>query len=44
MHTVERITLARLPSGIPIETTVHTYEGRDDGDEPFEIVAGLDIE
>ena len=24
-HTAERITLARLPSGVPIETTVHTY-------------------
>ncbi|MFB6233935.1 MAG: succinylglutamate desuccinylase/aspartoacylase family protein [Halopenitus sp.] len=25
MHESERITLARLPSGVPIETTVHTY-------------------
>jgi predicted deacylase len=25
MHTAERLRLARLPSGIPVETTVHTY-------------------
>ncbi|WP_152043174.1 succinylglutamate desuccinylase/aspartoacylase family protein [Salinigranum salinum] len=25
MHTAERLTLARLPSGSPVETTVHTY-------------------
>ena len=30
-HTAERITLARLPSGVRIETTVHTYG---DGDGP----------
>ena len=30
-YTVERITLARLPSGVRIETTVHTYG---DGDGP----------
>jgi len=30
-HTAERITLARLPSGVSIETTVHTYG---DGDGP----------
>jgi len=29
-HTAERITLARLPSGVSIETTVHTY-GDEDG-------------
>ena len=31
MHTAERITLARLPSGVPVETTVHRYEGRESG-------------
>jgi predicted deacylase len=25
MHTAERLTLARLPSGVTVETTVHTY-------------------
>jgi uncharacterized protein len=30
-HTADRITLARLPSGVPIETTVHTYKGIDAG-------------
>lgn len=25
MHTSETVTLARLPSGVPLETTVHTY-------------------
>jgi predicted deacylase len=30
-HTAERITLARLPSGVRIETTLHTYG---DGDGP----------
>jgi predicted deacylase len=30
-HDTERITLARLPSGVEIATTVHTYEGSDDG-------------
>jgi len=25
MHTAERVTLARLPSGVPVETTVHRY-------------------
>ena len=31
MHTAERITLARLPSGVPVETTVHVYEGDAEG-------------
>lgn len=31
MHTADRITLARLPSGVPIETTVHVYEGGSGG-------------
>ncbi|WP_435118572.1 succinylglutamate desuccinylase/aspartoacylase family protein [Halolamina sp. C58] len=31
MHDSERITLARLPSGVELETTVHTYG---DGDGP----------
>ncbi|WP_458189449.1 succinylglutamate desuccinylase/aspartoacylase family protein [Haladaptatus sp. NG-WS-4] len=31
-HTAERVTLARLPSGVELETTVHVYEG--DGDGP----------
>jgi predicted deacylase len=30
-HDTERVTLARLPSGVKIATTVHTYEGPDDG-------------
>lgn len=30
MHTADRITLTRLPSGIPVETTVHRY-GTGDG-------------
>ncbi|WP_227374371.1 succinylglutamate desuccinylase/aspartoacylase family protein [Haladaptatus halobius] len=30
-HTAKRVTLARLPSGVALETTVHTYEGADDG-------------
>ncbi|WP_115864592.1 succinylglutamate desuccinylase/aspartoacylase family protein [Halorussus litoreus] len=30
-HTAERVTLARLPSGVEIETTVHTYDGSSDG-------------
>ena len=30
-HTSERLTLARLPSGVPIETTLHRYEGVRDG-------------
>ncbi len=30
-HSVERVTLARLPSGVELETTVHTYEGVGDG-------------
>lgn len=25
MHTANRVTLARLPSGVPVETTVHRY-------------------
>ncbi|MCL9816446.1 succinylglutamate desuccinylase/aspartoacylase family protein [Natronocalculus amylovorans] len=33
MHTAERVTLARLPSGVKIETTVHTY-GDPDSDGP----------
>jgi predicted deacylase len=36
-HTAERITLARLPSGVPIGTTVHTYG---DGDGPTLYVQG----
>jgi predicted deacylase len=31
MHEAERVTLARLPSGVELETTVHTYG---DGDGP----------
>lgn len=31
MHTAERITLARLPSGVAVETTVHSYEGAEAG-------------
>ncbi|TQQ81192.1 succinylglutamate desuccinylase [Halonotius terrestris] len=30
MHTADRVTLARLPSGVPVETTVHRY-GSGDG-------------
>jgi len=30
-HNAERVTLARLPSGVEIETTVHTYDGSRDG-------------
>ncbi len=30
-HRAERVTLARLPSGVPIETTVHVYDGFADG-------------
>lgn len=30
-HATERVTLARLPSGVEIATTVHTYEGSEDG-------------
>ncbi|MFU8866630.1 succinylglutamate desuccinylase/aspartoacylase family protein [Natronococcus sp.] len=30
-HTAEKVTLARLPSGVEITTTVHTYDGADDG-------------
>ncbi|THE64643.1 succinylglutamate desuccinylase [Salinadaptatus halalkaliphilus] len=30
-HTAEAITLERLPSGIELTTTVHTYRGADDG-------------
>ncbi|AEN05663.1 Succinylglutamate desuccinylase/aspartoacylase [halophilic archaeon DL31] len=31
MHTAEEVTLARLPSGVELETTIHTYG---DGDGP----------
>jgi uncharacterized protein len=30
-HTAEEVTLARLPSGVEITTTVHSYDGADDG-------------
>ncbi|UPV74791.1 succinylglutamate desuccinylase/aspartoacylase family protein [Halorussus limi] len=30
-HSTERVTLARLPSGVEIETTVHAYDGDADG-------------
>ncbi|SIR27784.1 Predicted deacylase [Haladaptatus litoreus] len=30
-HSAERVPLARLPSGVELETTVHTYDGADDG-------------
>ncbi|WP_306055999.1 succinylglutamate desuccinylase/aspartoacylase family protein [Natronococcus wangiae] len=30
-HAAEEVTLARLPSGVEIATTVHTYRGADDG-------------
>ena len=34
-HDAERVTLARLPSGVAIETTVHTYGPESDaGDDP----------
>jgi predicted deacylase len=32
MHTAERITLARLPSGVPLVTTVHRYHGSEGPD------------
>lgn len=31
MHTTERVTLARLPSGVEVATTIHTYGGETDG-------------
>jgi predicted deacylase len=31
MHTAERVTLARLPSGVEVTTTAHTYGGTVDG-------------
>ncbi|AFK19963.2 succinylglutamate desuccinylase [Haloferax mediterranei ATCC 33500] len=34
MHTAETVTLARLPSGVPVQTTVHTYEPDDGTDGP----------
>ena len=30
-HTADRVTLARMPSGVEVATTVHTYEGETDG-------------
>ncbi|WP_247731587.1 succinylglutamate desuccinylase/aspartoacylase family protein [Halovivax limisalsi] len=30
-HTSDRVVLARLPSGVSVETTVHTYEGAQPG-------------
>lgn len=30
MHTAETLTLARLPSGVPVQTTVHTYGDADE--------------
>jgi len=30
-HDAERVTLARLPSGVEIATTVHRYDGAEDG-------------
>ncbi|WP_276252549.1 succinylglutamate desuccinylase/aspartoacylase family protein [Halomontanus rarus] len=30
-HTAQDVVLARLPSGVELSTTVHTYEGVDDG-------------
>ncbi|WP_246998106.1 succinylglutamate desuccinylase/aspartoacylase family protein [Halosolutus gelatinilyticus] len=30
-HTAESVTLARLPSGVELTTTVHIYRGPDDG-------------
>jgi len=44
MHTSRRLTLARLPSGVPIRTTVHAY-GRGelvDGDDGPELDAPAD--
>ena len=32
-HEAERVTLARLPSGVAIETTVHTYTSESDPDD-----------
>ena len=29
MHTADRVTLARLPSGVPVETTIHRYGDAD---------------
>ncbi|WP_411964378.1 succinylglutamate desuccinylase/aspartoacylase family protein [Haloferax sp. YSMS24] len=34
MHTAETVTLARLPSGVPVQTTAHVYEPDDDTDGP----------
>ncbi|SEL84660.1 succinylglutamate desuccinylase/aspartoacylase family protein [Haloferax larsenii] len=34
MHSAETVTLARLPSGVPVQTTVHTYEPADGADGP----------
>ncbi|KAB1187597.1 MULTISPECIES: succinylglutamate desuccinylase/aspartoacylase family protein [Haloferax] len=34
MHTAETVTLARLPSGVPVQTTVHIYEPDDEPDGP----------
>ncbi|WP_396611710.1 succinylglutamate desuccinylase/aspartoacylase family protein [Haloferax sp. S1W] len=34
MHSAETVTLARLPSGVPVQTTVHTYEPEDGTDGP----------
>ncbi|KTG30247.1 succinylglutamate desuccinylase/aspartoacylase family protein [Haloferax profundi] len=34
MHTAETVTLARLPSGVPVQTTVHVYEPDDGTDGP----------
>lgn len=31
VHTTTHIELARLPSGTPVETTIHTYEGAEPG-------------
>ncbi|RQG91113.1 succinylglutamate desuccinylase [Natrarchaeobius halalkaliphilus] len=33
-HSVEKLTLARLPSGVELTTTAHTYRGSADGDGP----------
>ncbi|GAB3668134.1 succinylglutamate desuccinylase/aspartoacylase family protein [Halopiger thermotolerans] len=33
-HTSETVTLARLPSGVELETTVHTYRGDESAAEP----------
>ncbi|APX97103.1 succinylglutamate desuccinylase/aspartoacylase family protein [Natronorubrum daqingense] len=30
-HTTEEVTLARLPSGVALSTTIHTYVGDEDG-------------